>query len=128
VTHYADLSRYEYLPDQPEMLNIGWLALGYEFSVGPVPPEAMRRLLVMADDQVNVTRGIHRCEFCDLDAMVSMAAPVNGGLVYLGMGELHVQGDGGPVYSAPSLIVHYIAEHKYQPPEEFQQAVLISPQ
>jgi hypothetical protein len=124
VTYYPDLSPYEYLPGQPEMINIGWLAAGHAFEVGPVPAVVLKQLLVLADDQANVTRGIHRCDFCDVDDMVSMEAPVEGGLVHLGMGELHVRSAEGLTYSAPSLIVHYISAHGYQPPSEFQQAIM----
>ena len=39
-------------------------------------------------------------------------------------GEFHVVGATGVVYCAPQFIVHYIAEHQYQPPQEFIEAVL----
>jgi hypothetical protein len=41
-----------------------------------------------------------------------------------GNGEIHVRGPSGAVYCAPALILHYVAEHQYQPPQEFVAAVI----
>ena len=48
-----------------------------------------------------------------------LPADVRRGYVFLGMGELHVLAPNGTIYSAPSLIIHYILQHNYQPPTEF---------
>ena len=53
-----------------------------------------------------------------------LATDVPRGLVYLGMSELHILAPDGTTYSAPSLIIHYITEHSYQPPAEFIDAIL----
>jgi hypothetical protein len=42
----------------------------------------------------------------------------------LGAAEIHVDGDDGSAYAAPSLIVHYVREHGYRPPRQFRAAVL----
>ena len=42
------------------------------------------------------------------------------------MGEFHVQAKDGTIYSAPTLILHYIDEHNYLPPEGFIDALLAS--
>jgi len=44
----------------------------------------------------------------------------------LGFSNVFVPGE-GRLYVAPSLILHYIAEHGYAPPQEFQAAVLACP-
>jgi hypothetical protein len=41
-----------------------------------------------------------------------------------GNGEIIVPGRGGKVYRAPTLIAHYVREHRYKPPKEFVEAVL----
>lgn len=41
-----------------------------------------------------------------------------------GNGEIRVKSENGTIYSAPALLLHYIAEHQYKPPEEFISAVL----
>lgn len=39
------------------------------------------------------------------------------------MSEIHVRSVSGVVYSAPSLVLHYLERHRYRPPEEFVRAV-----
>jgi hypothetical protein len=124
VTYYADLSRYEYLPTEQEMINIGWLAGDQDYPSRSVPADVLQALVIMADDQANLTRGLHNCDFCDEESPLIVPAPVEDGHVALGMGELHVEGDKGQIYAAPSLIVHYMSAHQYWPPSEFQEAVL----
>lgn len=126
MTYYDDLSRYEYSESDREMLNVGWLAAGREYSTGVVPGPVVSKLLIMAADKENIMRGVHNCEFCEEESPLRMPAPVERGYVSLGMGELHVEGTDGRIYSAPSLVIHYIVEHQYAPPAEFQEAVLRS--
>lgn len=47
----------------------------------------------------------------------------NGQKHLLGSAEIRVTGASGRVYAAPDLIVHYIKDIGYLPPEEFIQAV-----
>jgi hypothetical protein len=47
----------------------------------------------------------------------------------LWLGSYHIHVPAGDVeYNAPSLILHYIQHHGYQPPECFQTAVLECPE
>lgn len=48
---------------------------------------------------------------------------VSDAFVWLGTGEIHIE-DANARVSARSLIVHYVMEHGYYPPEEFQAAVV----
>jgi hypothetical protein len=124
VTYYADLSSYEFWPMEREMLNVGWLDRDHSFSIGGVAQSVIDALLVLADDQQQLTRGSHSCQFCDAESPIEVVAPVPEGTVWLGMGEIHVESAVGQWYAAPSMVVHYITEHRYQPPEDFQDAVL----
>ena len=82
--------------------------------------------MTLAEHQSNITRGYHQCEFCDEKSPISFSAPSTpNGSVILGHGEIHVRGDDGTFYFAPALIIHYIANHHYWPPEVFQMAVLV---
>lgn len=38
--------------------------------------------------------------------------------------EIRAEGEDGACYAAPDLVIHYIAEHRYCPPEEFCQAAV----
>ncbi|WP_240617305.1 hypothetical protein [Nocardioides speluncae] len=105
------------------MINVGWLSASETFPTGVVSPAVFSQLLKHAENQKNIMRGVHDCEFCDEESPVRMSAPTDRGYVSLGMGELHVSGSDGRLYAAPSLILHYIDAHHYLPPAEFIEAV-----
>ena len=43
--------------------------------------------------------------------------------ITLGNGEIQIAGEGNTVYVAPTMIVHYIMDHHYVPPEAFIEAL-----
>jgi hypothetical protein len=55
--------------------------------------------------------GVHTCELCGS---------------FKAGGNLGVPGD-GVLYVAPEMIAHYVSAHGYLPPDEFVQAVSVSP-
>lgn len=124
MTYFPDLSDYTYLPQRNPMLTIGWLDRDHAFTTGPVPPQVIAALTTLAAHQHNITRGVHNCHFCDEESPLKLPADVPRGYVSLGMGEFHVRAPTGITYSAPSLVIHYILQHDYQPPSEFIDAVL----
>jgi hypothetical protein len=127
MAHYADLTSYEYSPGGERMLNIGWLAMGQPFRRGPVPLAFAHELGILARDPVDLTRGHHVCEFCKPPSDLIESSPKYEQvweMFHSGNGEIHVRGASGTVYCAPSLILHYVAEHQYQPPQEFVEAVI----
>lgn len=123
MTYYRDLSPYEYTEQSHAMLNVGWLGRGHPFSTGSTPASTVERLVLLVDSAENIMRGFHYCEFCDAESPIRLVAPVPDGYVWLGTGEIWLDGEGGVRYSAPTLVVHYITEHSYLPPEEFLAAV-----
>lgn len=123
LAYYADLSPYEYTQADQAMLNVGWLARDIPFNRGRIPRAAFDALLVLADSQVNIMRGVHDCEFCSEESPIRMSAPNERGFVSLGMGEVHVVSDDGRIFVAPSLVLHYIRDHGYLPPEDFIRAL-----
>jgi hypothetical protein len=98
------------------VFNVGWLAAGYVFPTGESPPEFINGLRGLAKKRVNLTRGIHLCEFC---SEVDRSNPD-----FLGNGEIWVRGRWLKTYAAPTLIVHYVEAHSYRPPDAFIAAVL----
>ena len=42
----------------------------------------------------------------------------------MGNGEVRVRGAGGIWYVAPRLVIHYVVEHRYCPPQDFIEAVM----
>jgi hypothetical protein len=107
------------------MINVGWLGRDSVYPKGSVDQSARLELLRLAADPVNVMRGFHDCELCNDESPIRIA-PVQGvhGRISLGTGEIHVVGDGGVVYAAPTLIIHYIDKHGYRPPDVFLSALI----
>jgi hypothetical protein len=132
--HYADLSNYSrvslnvyehlkfsYITVKDKVLNIGWLGAGFEFPKGQVEKSIVDFLKYLCLFPVNVMRGCHFCEFCDHEDPPRIL--VEGSSIGLGGAEIWVPGKPGLVYAAPNLIIHYIQEHEYCPPDEFLEAV-----
>jgi hypothetical protein len=91
-----------------------------------VPLAFAHELGILAQRPSNLTRGHHVCEFCEPPLDLIAAFPTYGGVWEMfrsGNGEIHVRGSSGAVDCAPSLILHYVAEHQYQPPQGFVEAV-----
>ncbi|MBW8010508.1 MAG: hypothetical protein FVQ83_04590 [Chloroflexi bacterium] len=75
------------------------------------------------------TRGWHNCELCQGDDAWYPGGKIGPIIKWNGQ-ELRVRGYGHflvqtseLVYLSPVLILHYILDHSYRPPEEFVEAV-----
>jgi hypothetical protein len=128
---YPDFSEYGLLTNQgrnpftlKEVYNIGWLENGHDYPKGRVDEPTISRIRQMlASDKINinVTRGIHYCDFCQ--PIVRHQIVYNAREILLGHSELWVPGTQGHIYAAPTLIYHYIVKHDYLPPNEFIEAI-----
>lgn len=116
MAHCVDLAPCKALGiDCDALLAVGWLAWGAEFPLGTVSPAffaALKRLCANPWQPV-VAAGVHVCELCQFDA------PRFGANVFVP--------HAGRIYVAPVAVTHYIAAHRYQPPEIFIEAVLACP-
>ena len=72
---------------------------------------------------VPATRHWEPCAICS-DAPYPIVMEIEGTTLHLGDAEIRVTGEAGTVYAAPSLIAHYVAEHRYLPPAMFIDAAL----
>ena len=70
--------------------------------------------------------GAHFCSFCPDDADKQETVVFDGHRFGLGAANLFLPAE-GTIYVAPSLIVHYIRDHSYLPPEPFCEAVRTCP-
>ncbi|GAA2284924.1 hypothetical protein GCM10010415_63560 [Streptomyces atrovirens] len=122
MTYYPDLTRYSYDESDQEMLNVGWLAPEHDYRTGVVDERVVDALKVLSAAYDNQMRGIHHCEFCDVDRPVVLGGPAMDTEVWLGSAEIRVRGADGTLYAAPNLVIHYMTEHHYCPPEEFCRA------
>lgn len=124
MSYYQDLSPYEYAQPEPNTLNIGWLSRRHEFPQGETGKEFQDRLrdFCSEDYVVHLMLGFHPCPFCPTALEKRIEPP----MLNLGNGEIRVIG-ALAIYSAPTLIYHYVVAHNYKPPDEFVQAVLSGP-
>jgi hypothetical protein len=106
------------------MLNVGWLSREEAFETGGIDEGIWDELVRLASDPINIMRGLHDCEFCDIESPVRILSDYSTkGFISLGTGEIRVKDESGRCYAAPTLILHYILAHSYLPPEGFFQAV-----
>jgi hypothetical protein len=137
MTYYPDLVPYDYLPETVpegvELLTVGWLEPGHEFPVADDDPDLdpdpdpvfwQNLIALAADHTVAATRGVHGCRFRHLfDSDFQYRAVYGTRVLYLGSAEIRVVAADGRRLTAPNLVVHYVRDHGYQPPQEFVEAV-----
>ena len=119
------------LQDGLVLYAVGWLGDGIP-SEGKTPPECISRLwdaykskLVISDG----TAGFHNCELCHGEN--EWYPDGNAGPIIKWQGQrLRIRGHGHflirlneIVYLSPVLILHYILDHEYRPPDVFIEAV-----
>jgi hypothetical protein len=133
--YYHDLSSYTNMinareplvVDAPQALSVGWLETGHSYTQGEITGEFMARLWTLGRAPVNLMRGFHECDFCSDPSFSYLNVHKGDEELGMGNGEIWVFGDDGKVYVAPTLIYHYITQHRYLPPEPFVRAVLEAP-
>lgn len=116
MTYYKDLQKKE------DTVYVGWLAYHRPFERGDVKPETLESLKLLPIDETTQTLGIHFCEFCKFSWRGIFNAVFKLPPLAYGSGVFMVPA-GDITYCAPSLIIHYIKAHNYQPPREFLDAV-----
>lgn len=104
--YFPDLSKYNYHFVETNRINVGWLSSQYPFPKGTVDSITLLRLKEYPI--INKCRGFHICEFCN---------SANGN------GEIEVTGSHRDVFASPAMLIHYIEEHGYRPPDVFLKAV-----
>ena len=106
---------------------IGWLSRWHWYSRGYVSNTVRQKLTALAWSHPQLkTRGYHQCPLCPwpLGHLFRAKLENDTKALVLGSAEIWVpSADGSRFYSAPDLIVHYIARHRYCPPKEFVAAL-----
>lgn len=131
MTYYPDLAPYDYLPETVppgvELLTVGWLEPGYDFPTADEDPDPrfwQNLITLAADHTVAATRSVHACRFRHLfEADYQYRAVYGTRVLYLGGAEIRVVAADGRHLTAPTLVVHYVRDHGYQPPQAFVEAV-----
>jgi hypothetical protein len=130
MAYFRDLGRCRYFrhPASKKLLAVGWLEPGHRFTTGKLERSVLRALVRLLEEPWQPGggfRGFHDCEFCPAPD-VPMEFRFDDRVVRLGAKNLFVPG-AACIYVAPSLIAHYIVDHDYCPPTEFQHAVTTCP-
>ena len=132
---FKDLSPYGFLPGQTEatVLNFGWLGSEIPAGRGVTDAALVERLKLYLPYRVAQTRGFHLCPFCpppkldeEMPGMLRSPLPQEIDGLFLGTAEIRIVGD-GRIYAAPDLVVHYVAAHGYELPNEVAAAVRSGP-
>jgi hypothetical protein len=112
-----DLSTHAYFARGDNVRAVGWLEAGHPYEQGPVPNDFLARLKqhVATACQYVRFRGIHTCNLCPK------------GQRKAGHRNLMIPTE-KLLYVAPELVVHYIEDHGYRPPQEFIEAVMACPE
>ena len=111
-----DLTRCDYIPIECEsLISVGWISNDFDFPKGAVPRDFYEKLkeLCKSPWEPVASAGIHHCDICQFDP------PSSSSNVYV---PYH-----GQIFVAPVAIIHYIAAHRYLPPDIFIQAVMSCP-
>lgn len=112
----------------PNLIAVGWLDGGQPYAQGQTPTAVIRRLVELCREGVNRTRGFHRCNLCVAQSESPRPRPTTvsdpAGEFLVGSAEIRVRGLTGQQYAAPDMIIHYVIEHGYLPPEDFCEGVL----
>lgn len=129
MTYFEDETPYSYGDDLGggNVLNVGWLDGTREYPRGGVPADFVERLRAVCANGTARTRGWHRCNLCPEGAPCPVTVQgADGGQYLVGDAEIRVAGQGRVVYAAPTMVIHYVQDHGYRPPDGFIAAVLRS--
>ncbi|MBX2802183.1 MAG: hypothetical protein KTR31_31165 [Myxococcales bacterium] len=129
MTWFEDLSPCDY-HRHPALapLAVGWLEADHPFETGDVDARTVQQLFELLRDpwQPSLFLGWHDCSMCGGEgpSHVELA----GEQVAIGTRNLFVPDlQHACVYIAPSMILHYVRDHHYAPPERFLAAVRACP-
>lgn len=123
--YYTDGSKYIYTGESEidNVINIGWLSHQFSYNKGEVCVDVKNKILeIIYLKQCNVTRGLHRCDFCKSENFVTNHNNIK---ILLGHAEIWIPSiSGNFIYASPTLIYHYIDQHNYLPPANYIESIL----
>lgn len=126
MTYFPDLEPCTYFSflEAEKVIAVGWLDGEHEFTTGPLDEDLVRRLCALAERpwQPSLLMGYHTCEICERPEQGQTVVEFEGRRLSVGASNIFIPGE-GVVYAVPSMILHYILAHAYQPPAIFVEAV-----
>lgn len=114
-----DLSCLTPIAEAPFVRAVGWLDAAHMYAEGIAANDFVDKLHMLALHSDESALALswpeatepHLCELCE---------------DFETCGNLGIPG-GNVLYVAPAMILHYVTDHRYQPPEEFRDAVARCP-
>jgi len=127
----ADGDRYPGLyetriPDGVEAVAVGWLDPAHAYASGGNDGTFVSRLFdACAKHATARTRGWYPCYICaqSVEAPCPVVVTRGGESLTLGDAEIRAVAEDGRWFVAPTLVLHYVVEHGYRPPDAVLQAV-----
>ena len=114
------------IPDGVDAVAVGWLDPSHSYPSGRTEEAFVSRLFdACANHATARTRGWHACSFCARasDAPCPVVVTSGGESLTLGDAEIRVVAEDGSWFVAPTLVLHYVVEHGYRPPDLFVRAI-----
>ena len=110
------------LPAEVELYAVGWIEEA-GFPTGAVPEECIEALIAAYPAKIipDGTRGLHTCTLCNV--LMPKVEWKGKQVDVKGYGHYLVCYENS-VYMAPALLLHYILDHHYRPPQIFIDAVM----
>jgi hypothetical protein len=106
---------YGPVPGHVRAIAIGWLDPAHPYSVGSVGEDFVASLFEACRSNATArTRGWHECGFCSDGGYPTIAARGSESFP-LGDAEVRVVAKNGTWLVAPTLVLHYVTEHRYRP-------------
>ncbi len=133
MSWFDDLGPCDYFGAEyaPAIKAVGWLEEGRNYRRGRPDPRFVHKLVLLLAEPWEQERAVdpHYCSLCFLSrGPMEFRLYQSPGMPSVPMGNRNLCVPGqGFLYTAPSLILHYIDSHEYLPPDEFQKAVLECP-
>lgn len=97
-----------------KLTAVGWLGAD-PIAPGDISQNFFDKLRAIVEESTPLvaSSGVHACEQCQFDPFTAT-------------GEVLVPHD-STLFVSPTMILHYVATHRYRPPEPFVEAVLACP-
>ena len=133
--YFKDHTYYNYYVNKPlEMIiNIGWLSYEHFYEMGDTEPEFIEKLteIIISDDiydyKFNRIRCNAPCNLCRECIEIPYINKKRNALMDMPLGhsELLIPSQvNNQYYASPGLILHYIRDHYYKPPQEYIDSVM----
>ena len=133
--YFKDHTYYNYYVNKPlEMIiNIGWLSYEHFYEMGETEPEFIEKLTEIIindyfyDYKFNRIRCNSSCKLCKESILQPYVDKKRNALMDMPLGfcELLIPSQvNNQYYASPGLILHYIRDHYYKPPQEYIDSVM----